>query len=290
MADWRKIIRENVNMKNMNTFKVEAIAKYYAEPENLESLKQCINFARENNLKIFIFGNGSNVVFSRDYYEDYLFINMRNFKKIDKDENKIFVEAGVRSNDLINFCMKNEIGGFEFLAGIPGSVGGMIKMNAGAFGKEISELLDELKVFDIDTFKVEWIKKESLNFKYRETIGLDKKVIIAGRFRASYSPKIVIKNKVREFLKIRKEKQPKGFSAGSIFKNPENNFAGKLIEECNLKGFSLNDAVISEKHANFIINKGKAKGKDILKLIEIAKNKVKKKFGIELEEEVKIVK
>ncbi len=289
MEDWRKVIKENINMKNMNTLKIEAIAKYYSEPENIERLKDCINFAKKNDLEIFILGNGSNIIFSKDYYEDTLFINMKNFKKIERIENKIVVEAGVKSGDLINFCIKNEISGFEFLAGIPGSIGGMIKMNAGAFGREISELLDELKIFDINSYEIEWIKKESIEFKYRELIGLDKKIIIAGKFRVSYSSKKIIKNKVKEFLKIRKKKQPSGFSAGSIFKNPENNFAGKLIEECNLKGFSFNDAFISEKHANFIINKGNAKGKDILKLIEIAKNKVKNKFGIDLEEEVKIV-
>ncbi len=289
MEDWRKVIKENINMKNMNTLKIETIAKYYSEPENIERLKDCINFAKENGLEIFILGNGSNIIFSKDYYEDTLFINMKNFKKIERIENKIVVEAGVKSGDLINFCIKNEISGFEFLAGIPGRIGGMIKMNAGAFGREISELLDELKIFDINSYEIEWIKKESIEFKYRELIGLDKKIIIAGKFRVSYSSKKIIKNKVKEFLKIRKKKQPSGFSAGSIFKNPENNFAGKLIEECNLKGFSFNDAFISEKHANFIINKGNAKGKDILKLIEIAKNKVKNKFGIDLEEEVKIV-
>ncbi len=289
MEDWRKIIKENINMKNMNTLKIEAIAKYYSEPENIERLKDCINFAKKNDLEIFILGNGSNIIFSKDYYEDTLFINMKNFKKIQRIENKIVVEAGVKSKDLINFCIKNEISGFEFLAGIPGSIGGMIKMNAGAFGREISELLDELKIFDINSYEIEWIEKESIEFKYRELIGLDKKIIIAGKFRVSYSSKNIIKNKVKEFLKIRKKKQPSGFSAGSIFKNPENNFAGKLIEECNLKGFSFNDAFISEKHANFIINKGNAKGKDILKLIEIAKNKVKNKFGIDLGEEVKIV-
>ena len=289
MADWRKIIRENIDMKNLNTMKINAIVKFYSKPLNLDELLEVINFAQSKNLKILILGNGSNIIFSKKYYNDLVIIDMKNFNKIEINNDILKVEAGVKSKDLINFSLKNRISGFEFIAGIPGTIGGMIKMNAGAFGKNISNNLIKIKALDLKELKLVELKKSELKFSYRKTYGLENKIIISAKFKVNFAKKTEINDLIKEYLKIRKSKQPAGFSAGSIFKNPHNNFAGKLIEDCGLKGFSINDASISEKHANFIINRGNAKGEDIVKLIEVVKNRVKEKFNIKLEEEVEIV-
>ena len=290
MADWREIIRENVNMRRFNTFRLESVVKYYAKPENVESLIETLKFAHENNLNLFILGNGSNIIFAEDFYDNLLVIDMKGFSKIELENNELISQAGVKTNNLINFCIVNGISNFEFLAGIPGTVGGMIKMNAGAFGREISDFLIDIEVLDMVNYNILKIKKDDLKFEYRHTSNLDGKIILKARFNFKRDDPERIKKRVKEYLNKRLKNQPKGASAGSIFKNPENNFAGKLIEDAGLKGCKINDAVISKKHANFIINEGNAKGKDVLNLIKLIKEKVKRKFNIQLQEEVEIVK
>jgi len=289
MANWREIIKENMSMKDLNTFKLETKVKFYAKPNNLGELKNIIKFAKNKNLKIFILGNGSNIIFRKIFYNDLLIIDMKNFNKIHIHEKKLIAQSGVKSSMLLNYCIKNEISGFEFLAGIPGTIGGMIKMNAGAFGNSISEILEEMIVLNIENLNEEILNKQNLDFKYRKVLGLENRIIIKAIFSFKKDERENIKKKIKDFILSRKQRQPSGFSAGSIFKNPENKFAGKLIEECGLKGFTINDAYVSNKHANFIINKGNAKGEDVLKIINVIKKKVLEQTGIELEEEVIIV-
>ena len=288
MADWGKIIRREVNLKELNTMKINCKAEYYSAPENLDELKSVLDFSKKRKLKTFILGNGSNVIFSKPYLENMIIIDMKNFNKIRTISSEIIeVEAGVLSKDLINFAIKNGLSGIEFLAGIPGTFGGMIKMNAGAFGHSISEVVKEISVFDINLMKIK--RKKDLKFGYRKFKNLKDEIILSGVITLKKSIPEMIKDKVKEFLMIRREKQPNGFSAGSIFKNPEGRFAGRIIEECGLKGLSVNDAFVSDKHANFIINRGNASGRDVVELIKKIKDEVFKKKGIKLEEEVIIV-
>ena len=203
---------------------------------------------------------------------------------------------------------ENKLAGLEWAAGIPGTVGGAIYGNAGAFGKSIGDAVKSVEVLDVKNLKTKKLKNKDCKFGYRNSMFKQKKnqstkqsfvlgrahkimcsdlVILSVEIRLKKGKKIEIEKKIKEYLEHRKETQPLNFSsAGSIFKNPSGFSAGELIEQCGLKGKIVGRAKISEKHANFIVNLGGAKAKDVMKLINLAKSKVKKKFGIELEEEI----
>jgi len=179
-----------------------------------------------------------------------------------------------------------ELEGMEFISGIPGCVGGLLKMNAGAFGNEISNLVEWINVYSPYTGSLS-LKREDLKFSYRKLELSDDFVILGAGFCLKRGNKIAMKNKIEEYLQLRKEKQPLGQpSCGSVFKNPKEGPAGKIIEEVGLKGYQVGGARISDIHANFIINTGNATAKDILTLIELIKQRVWIKKGITLEEEV----
>jgi len=288
MEDWRKIIKKDMNLKNLNTLRISSVVEFYAKPKEISQLINLIKWAEEKNLKIFILGNGSNIVFAKDYYKNFLIIDMKGFCKIKiKENDKIEVYAGALSKDIIRFSIVNELTGCEFLAGIPGTLGGMVCMNAGAFGYSISSIIDNVKCLNLENFKIE--NCDNLKFFYRGVEGLENKIILSGILRLKKGKREKIKEKIREFILKRKKSQPKGFSAGSIFKNPEGDYAGRLIEASGLKGYRKNFVKISEKHANFIINEGEAKGKDVVEIIEKVKNEVFRKKGVKLEQEVIIV-
>jgi len=293
MENWgssiNKIIKKNVNLKDFCTMKINALTKYLAIPETLTDLTNIIEFSIKNNLKIFILGNGSNVIFSKLTYNDTIFISLKNFNKIELRNNILICESGVLSSKLLNFCIKNNIGGFEFLAGIPGTLGGILKMNAGAFGKEIEQLVLEIECFDLKKFTQIILNKKQLKFEYRKLELPNNYIITKAKLRIQNKEKEIIKNEIKKILKKRKLKQPSEPSAGSIFKNSKQYIAGKIIDECGLKGFKIGNAKISEKHANFIINTGNATGPEVYNLIKYIEDKVEKEKQVKLEKEVIIV-
>jgi UDP-N-acetylmuramate dehydrogenase len=304
-------IREKVLLKDCTTFKIGGPARYFFVAKNKEDLKNAILWAKKKKLPFFILGGGSNVLFSDKGFNG-LVIKMQNTQYKIRNT-KIVAEGGVSLQKLVLESVKRGLSGLENLAGIPGTLGGAIWGNAGAFGREIGDLVEEVKILQIANGKLQIVnfKKEDCKFGYRESIFKRKEnwIILEAILRLKKGKKKEIEEKIKEILRLRKEKQPLEFpSAGSVFKNVpikkvpkeirekfkekiKDGFlsAGVLIEAAELKGFQIGGAKISEKHANFIVNVGKAKASDVKELIEKIKKEVKKKFKIQLEEEIKLV-
>lgn len=201
----------------------------------------------------------------------------------------IFAEAGASLDSVISLALAEELTGMEFCAGIPGSVGGAVRMNAGAYGKEMKDVLEKIYLLDVDGTKKD-LHRQDISFGYRKINLPLQTIILAAKFRVEKGETKSIKNRMKEIMQWRREKHPLEYpSAGSVFKNIPGQPAGKIIEELGIKGKSCGDAQISPKHANFIVNKGKAKAADVLKLIAFVQEKVKKEKNINLETEVVII-
>lgn len=266
------------------TYKAGGLSRYFIEPYNLSELFTALEFAKDKTF--FILGAGSNVLFS-DKLFDGVVISLKSFNRyvIAKNGN-IICGAGCFLDNVISFSISNNLSGLENLSGIPGSVGGAIYMNAGAFDIEIKDFVTFIKTMDF-LGNIKTYKKNDLTFSYRSS-GLRDEVVVEAVFTLKKGT--AIENKRVEILKKRAEKQPLEYlSCGSVFKRPKGNFAGALIESCGLKGYSIGKAEVSKKHANFIVNKGGATSSDIYNLINYVKEVVCKKYGIILEEEVKLV-
>ena len=266
------------------TYRTGGISRYFIEPYNIYELFTALKFAKDKTF--FILGAGSNVLFS-DKLFDGVVISLKKLNRyviIKNDE--LICGAGCLLDSVINFSISNNLSGLENLSGIPGSVGGAIYMNAGAFDIEIKDFLTSVKIMDFSG-GIKIYKRNDLNFAYRSS-GLKDEIVVEAIFtlrKGNY-----LENKRVEILKKRGEKQPLEYpSCGSVFKRPKEGFAGALIENCGLKGYSIGGAEVSKKHANFIINKGNATSSDIYNLINYVKEAVYKKYGIILEEEVKLV-
>lgn len=276
-------IKENESLKLHTTYKVGGIAKYFITPNDFDELIKLLKYLKENNIKYMILGNGSNTIFSSKTY-DGVIINLSNLNKMKIDGNKIFVEAGYQLIKLSIDAMNNNLSGLEFASGIPANVGGAIYMNAGAYKSDMSELIEEVTFLD-ENYELKTLRKDELKFSYRHSLFQEKNyIIISAVLKLNNGNKEEIKALMDKRKQRRIESQPLEYpSAGSVFRNPsEDIFAGKLIEDLGLKGYSIGDAKISEKHANFIINNGNATGEDIKSLIDLVKEKVKEKYDIDL--------
>lgn len=289
-------IKKNVRLAPYTTFKIGGEAKYFFVAKNKEDLIETIRAAKKFKSPLFILGGGSNILVADEGFGG-LVIKIKNLKSKIKGNN-IFVEAGTPLSKIVNVALKNNLTGLEWAVGIPGTIGGAIYGNAGAFGKSISDAVREVEVYDIKNEKAKILKKQDCQFAYRDSIfkkndlraDLRSKknlIILSAKIQLQKDDKKEIKRRIKEFLEYRKENQPLNFpSAGSIFKNPQSVSAGELIKKCGLKGKKIRKAQISKKHANFILNLGGASAGDVKKLIEFTKQKVKEKFGIKLEEEI----
>ncbi len=276
-------ILEYHHMKEYSNMKIGGIAKelIIIEEKNevLEALKE-----RKN---VFLIGNGTNTLIS-DGELDKTFISLKELRGIKElGDNLVEVEAGFDFKELIDFMEEKDYSGLENLAGIPGSVGGLVYMNGGAYGTEVFDCIKEIEVVDENQI-IRKVKKEDLHFTYRKTEIQDRKWIVLGatfQFEKGFD-----KERVEEIMSKRNERHPLELpNLGSTFKNPEGLFSAKLIINAGVQGKKLGGAQVSMKHPNFIVNQGEAKFDDILELIEIVKDKVKKTSGIELEEEIIIV-
>lgn len=286
MKKVRDKIRKSVLLAPYTTFKIGGCARYFFEANKLDDIKKAVQFAQEQELPFFILGHGSNALFSDKGFSGLVIKNNCQAFKIDKDT--IYAEAGMSLNELLNISLENNLSGLEWSAGIPGTLGGAIYGNAGAYDQQIADSILEVECLDGNLLKKRY-QNPNINFQYRESIfKKTKDIILAARLKLNkQKPNI---EKVRQILKQKKEKQPLSLpSAGCIFKNPKPQIAAKLIEQCNLKGKQIGQAQVSEKHANFIINLGSAKAADVVKLIMLIKKEVKSKFKISLEEEIQII-
>ena len=282
----------DVPMKNYTSFKIGGKAEKFLKIKNEEELKNAIKYARENNLKITIIGNGSNLLVLDSGIKGLVLKIEIDDLKIEKKENyvEVTVGSGYKTMALGAKLMNEGITGFEELSGIPGTIGGAIFMNAGAYGKEIKDINISTKCMDYDG-NIFILQNKEQEFEYRSSIFKNGKyIILETKLKLEDGKKEEIKNKINEFLSSRKEKQPLEYpSAGSTFKRQEGVITAKLIDECGLKGVKIGGAMVSTKHAGFIVNYSNATAKDVLNLIKYVKEKIYEKYGIKIEEEIRIV-
>lgn len=277
-------------MSKHTSFKVGGLAECYIIVETVEDIKEILEISKNNNIPITVIGKGSNVLV-KDSGIKGIVLNV-GIKKIEIDkENKIAkIGAGNQLVEVSQQMMQNSLSGFEELSGIPGTIGGAIKMNAGAHGKEIKDLITSVTVIDYKG-KIKKLKNEECQFEYRNSIfSKENYIILEAEVNLQKGDKEQIKEKMLEYAMWRKEHQPLEYpNAGSTFKRGEDFITAKLIDECELKGYKVGGAQISTKHAGFIINTGNATAKDILELIEITKRKVYEKFKKEIKLEIEIM-
>ncbi|WP_346930219.1 UDP-N-acetylmuramate dehydrogenase [Clostridium sp.] len=276
-------------MKNHTSFKVGGPADVLVYPSNYEMIKDLINICKENKVDYFILGNGSNLII-RDGGIRGIVIKLGHINKIVVDENLVSAQCGAKLYSVADQALKNSLSGLEFASGIPGSIGGATAMNAGAYDGEMAKVIESVLVIDNEG-NIRELNEEELEFGYRNSAILKYGyIVLETRMRLSNGDKALIKERMDELAERRKSKQPLEYaSAGSTFKRPEGYFAGKLIQDSGLKGTSVGDAEVSEKHSGFIINKGNATAKNVLDLIEVVKAKVYEKFKVELHTEVRII-
>lgn len=281
----------DVPLKKYNTYNVGGSALALIFPNNIEQLKKIISFAKDNKIKIKIIGNGSNLVFSDKYYEMIL-VNLKKFNNIEIKDNIIKADSGVNLMKLAYRVSRLGLTGMEFATGIPATVGGAVYMNAGAYNSDISNVLVSATVLT-DELEIKKMNNSDFNFSYRYSNLQDKKnyICLDATFKLDYGKVEEILNLIEDRKNRRLNSQPLEYpSAGSVFRNPSSEiYAGKLIEDLNLKGHKIGGAMISSKHANFIINYDNASGDDIKKLITETKLKVYEKYGIDLKIEQEFV-
>ena len=277
-------MKNRIKLSNVTTYKFGGYCDnfYTISNEDAGFLKEA--FSSDNN---FILGKGSNVAFSDDGYDGNV-INP-NFKdlNIDASLSEIKVGASVFLPDLARYYKANNLINAEFLIGIPGSVGGAVKMNAGAYGWEFSDLLLSIEVYNFNTNKIEILLKEDLDFGYRMSHNLEKKLILSATLLAIKGDPKLISKRLKENVAYRKKSQPAAiYNAGSVFKNTENYSAGELIDKAELKGYSIEGVKVSKKHANFFIASKGAHSSSLYKLVNHVKEVVDNKFDVSLEEEI----
>ncbi len=286
----KKNILINEPLKNHTTFKIGGNADYLVMPESREEIVRLIKFLKENNINYFVIGNGSNLLVNDEGFRGVIVKIGTQFSNATVSGNKIISDAGISLKKISNILTKEELKGFEELSGIPGSLGGAIYMNAGAYGREIKDVLYDV-TFINKSGEIETLKIKDIEMKYRETLFSKENLVVLGAtLILEKGSREEIEKRVREVTKMRVDKQPLNYpSAGSTFKRPEGHFAGKLIEDANLKGYTVGGAKISKKHAGFVINYDNATYNDVITLTENVKKEVKDKFGVELELEVKVL-
>ena len=283
-------IKENVDMKKYTTYKAGGKALAMIYPKNLDELIKLLRYIKKNNIKYKVLGNGSNVIFSDSLYEGII-IKLDNFNNLEINDTKIIVGAGYSLTKLSLKCARLGLAGLEFAAGIPGSIGGAIFMNAGAYKSDMGYIVKEVKVL-APNLEIKTFSNKEMDFHYRTSF-IQKNpeyICLEATIELQKGDRNLILEVINDRKRRRIESQPLEFpSAGSVFRNPEGDYAGRIIEEIGYKGKRIGDAKVSDKHANFIINVGKAKGDDIKKLILEIKEEVMKKYGIELKIEQEFV-
>lgn len=278
----------NEPMKNHTSFKIGGPADILIMPGSIEDVKKVIDFAQ--NIPLYIIGNGSNLLVNDDGIKGIVLKISNCLNNVEVDGQYIVAEAGATLALVSNIAKKNSLTGMEWACGIPGSIGGAVYMNAGAYGGEMKDIVVQTTYIN-ENNEICVIDNKSHNFSYRKSIFTNtKNVILQTKIKLQQGNQEEIGAKMQELLSQRREKQPLEYpSAGSTFKRPEGFYVGKIITELGLKGFSIGGAQVSEKHGGFIINTGNATAKDVKDLIEYIVNKVKKEYNIELEPELKMI-
>ena len=275
-------------MKYHTTFRVGGPAHFFVTPKTEEQLQSVLKLCKETDTPWFILGRGSNLLVSDRGFDGVVIHMQKHWNHYHTEENRIFAQAGAMMSAVSQEALRDGLTGFEFASGIPGTIGGGLRMNAGAYGGEMKQVVLSAKVMDSNGTVLE-LSKDELELGYRtSTIGRNGYIALSCVIELQPGDPDCIRSTMEEMNAKRRQKQPLEYgSAGSTFKRPEGYFAGKLIQDAGLKGFSIGDAQVSEKHAGFVINRGNAKAADIMKLCKEVSRRVHEQFGVNLEMEVR---
>ena len=282
-------IQLDAKMSEHIYFKVGGPVDILLTPKDVNQLKDSVTICKENNIPFYVIGNGSNLIV-KDGGIRGVVIKVCELNKIERMGNKIKAGTGALLKDVSAEATSASLSGFQFACGIPGSVGGAVYMNAGAYDGEISFVIESAEVLD-DKQEIRVLSKEELNLGYRQSVVMQKGyIVLSATFDLTPGEHDKIQSRVNELTTRREDRQPLEYpSAGSTFKRPEGHFAGKLIEDAGLKGYTVGGACVSEKHAGFVINKANGTAKDVLDVIHHVQEEVKRQFGVELHPEVRIL-
>lgn len=283
-------VEKNASLKKYTTYRAGGTAKVIVSPKSIDKLLELLKLLKDNNVEYKILGNGSNLIFNDNVYEPVL-IKLNDINNCDINNNVITVGAGYSLISLAMRVSRLGLTGMEFATGIPGTVGGAVYMNAGAYKSDMGYIVTEVKAIN-ENLEIVTLYNKDLKFKYRSSFFQTHKnyVCIEATIKLKYGSKKLIKEVIEDRRQKRISTQPLEYpSAGSVFRNPENDYAWRLINVCGLKGYRIGGAMVSEKHANFIINVGNAKGEDIRNLILYVKDTVKKETGVDLKVEQEFV-
>ncbi len=285
-------IKYNEPMAKHTSFKIGGPAQCFINAESVEEIKQICKVASKNDINLTIIGNGSNLLVTDNGINGIVVkVNIKKFElEFSNDDVSLIVGAGNKLGEIAQKLLKNEITGFEFAAGIPGTIGGAVRMNAGAYGKEMKDIVETVKCMDYDGNIYEKSNKD-LEFEYRKSMfAKNKFIILEAKLKLQKGNAQYIKDKMLEFEQSRKQKQPLEFpSAGSTFKRGTDFITAKLIDDAGLKGYRVGGAMVSTKHAGFVVNENNATAQDVLNLVKHIKQEVYKKFNKKIELEIQVI-
>lgn len=277
-------------LKNYTTMKIGGPADVLVMPENQNQIVELLKYTKNNSIPLTIIGKGSNLLIRDKGIRGVVVVLRENFSNISVNENVVKAQAGALLRDVAKVSFENELKGMEAVSGIPGSIGGAVIMNAGAYGTEMKDIIKSVRAIDRDGNILEF-KNEEMNFSYRNSIAEERNlIVIEAEFELDKGDKEIIYKNFEEFDLKRKSKQPlEKNSAGSTFKRPEGYYASKLIDDTGLRGFTVGNAQVSEKHTGFLINIDDSTCENMLELISQVQEKVFEKYGVMLEREVKLI-
>lgn len=280
----------NESMKKYTSFKIGGVADLIVLPNSIEQISEIIKLCNKYKINYIVLGNGTNVLINDQGIRDLVIKIDNNFNALTINENKIIAQAGCLLPNICNFVLDNSVGGMEELCGIPGTIGGAIVMNAGAFGVEMKDIVTKIKCLNKFGEIIQYTNRE-MNFKHRySNVIANKLIVLEVEIDLKKEKYETIKRRMNLFKQKRLINQPISLpSAGCIFKRPQNDFASRLIEDAGLKGTSCGGAQVSSKHSGYIVNTGNATSEDVLKLIKIIQETIMEKFNIKLETEIKII-
>lgn len=286
-------VLEDVPLNKYNTYHIGGLTKYLVSPLSINDLVEVIKILDENKVPYFILGNGSNVVLSSKKFEGAI-IRLNNIAgiAIHPELSRAYAEAGAMFPKLVMESIEKGLTGLEFAGGIPGTIGGSIYSNAGAYNACIMDYIESVTVLNKETYEIEELEHEDITYSYRNTMFKEEKkyIVLSAKFYLKPGEKASSLAILEDRKRRRLESQPLEYpSAGSVFRNPDGDFAGRIIEECNLKGTSIGGAEVSEKHANFIINKDNATSDDVYELINLVHDTVLEKTTVDLKIEQEFI-
>ena len=280
-------VSENTELSALTSFRIGGKCGGVIKPRSTADCCNIVKYLGNNGIKYRVMGRGSNIIADDRGIEDIILLLSDNFSDIRYENDLIVCDAGASLASFCKYALEKELTGAEFAFGIPGSIGGAVYMNAGAYGGEIKDIIEYAEAAEKKTGIIRRFSPDEMQLSYRHSFFMnDEYIILSAAFRLKNGSKTAIKEKMDDIISRRREKQPLEYpSAGSFFKRPEGSYASLLIEQCGLKGYSSGGAQVSEKHSGFVINRGGASFDDILALAEHVKNVVKEKTGYVLEPE-----